>query len=148
MITELNISVREIMSSSVLFARLGQAFMEICRLFLELNIHHLPVVNEKGELVGMLSSNDVLHAFAFQLPMGQKTDEDLLNRTFKVEELMTPQPLFTIGPEDSLIIASRLFTQHKIHALPVIENGQLIGIITANDLTSYFASKEEEIRFV
>jgi CBS domain-containing protein len=52
----------------------------------------------------------------------------------RVNEIMTPAPLITIGFNASAKEAAELMTQHKIRRLPVVEKGALVGIITSTDL--------------
>lgn len=122
------------MSTTVLTIRPDQAFMPLCRLFFELGIHHLPVIDEKERLIGILSASDVLKAFSYRLPLLENTEEDVLNEAFSIAELMTPAPIYVIGPDDSIRTVAKLFVENKIHALPVIEKEEVIGIVTANDV--------------
>lgn len=134
--------VADVMSRQVLVAHPHHEFLPLCRLFMLMNIHHLPVVDEGGELIGMLSASDVLRAFSFKLPEMGKLDEASLNRHFKVTELMTPNPLKTIRPEDSVVAAARIFSENRISALPVIDNGKVVGIITSRDIVECFANAD------
>ncbi len=133
--------IKDIMTRQVLFARLHHSLKELGRFFLEMNIHHLPVLNESDEIVGMLSSNDVLRAFSYQ-----DSEEESMAR---VEQLMTPAPIVSIRPEDTVQDAVRLFTDKKINALAIVDNSQkIMGIITATDLIKHLATLKERIRFI
>jgi acetoin utilization protein AcuB len=79
----------------------------------------LPVV-EKGRLVGILSDRDLLRLIDHQ---GEIT----------VKEAMT-RLVVTVKPETSLEEAARLLVNHKIGALPVMQRGRVIGIITSTDI--------------
>lgn len=105
-----------------------------------MNIHHLPVVHkDNGEILGMLSANDVLRAFSFKLPDLGRLDEATLNKHFSVLDLMTPHPLQTISPEDPISLAARIFSERNISSLPVVEDGKLIGIVTNRDIVKYYS---------
>jgi CBS domain-containing protein len=52
----------------------------------------------------------------------------------KVEEIMTPAPLITIGLNANTSEAARMMVEHNIRRLPVMEKGALVGIITSKDL--------------
>ncbi len=82
-------------------------------------LHQLPVV-ENGALVGMLAERD-LHAHS-----------GYLERT-KVDAAMTC-PAITVGPQETAANAARLLIQHEINALPVVQDGRLVGIVTRTDL--------------
>lgn len=135
--------VSDVMSKVVLVAKPKHSFLQLCRLFLEMDIHHLPVMDDKEQIIGMLSANDVLRAFTFQLPLLPKVDEATLNDLFPVEELMTPNPLITITPGASLAEATRRFYQHNVQALPVLDDGRLVGIITSRDIVKIMGQRED-----
>ncbi len=134
-------TIADVMTTNVLRANTNHSFSQLCRMLLELNVHHLPVENEAGELVGIISSNDVLRTFSYTIPLAKIADETKLDSDIAVEELMTPNPI-TITPEESLSSAIRLFTQHQIQSLPVVKDGQLLGIITSTDVIMHFADSD------
>ncbi len=82
-------------------------------------LHQLPVV-ENGVLVGILAERD-LHAHS-----------GYLERT-KVDAAMTC-PAITVAPQETASNAARLLIQHEINALPVVQDGRLVGIVTRTDL--------------
>ncbi len=82
-------------------------------------LHQLPVV-ENGVLVGILAERD-LHAHS-----------GYLERT-KVDAAMTC-PAITVAPQETASNAARLLIQHEINALPVVQDGHLVGIVTRTDL--------------
>ncbi len=83
----------------------------------EENIHGLPVLDEKQNLVGICTWRDVRFA-----------DDNLL-----VREIMTPE-VITAPKDISIEAAKKLLHQHRIEKLPVVDDGQLIGLITIKDL--------------
>jgi CBS domain-containing protein len=135
------------MSKTVLTIRLEHAFMPLCRLFFEMGIHHLPVVNEQGHLIGILSASDVLKAFSYRLPLLKSTEEAALNEAFPIIELMTPAPIYVINPDETIRTVAKLFIENKIHALPVMEQEQVVGIVTANDVLEILLDRDQ-IRFI
>lgn len=138
MTTATTYKIADIMSRQVLVAHPRHEFLPLCRLFLLMNIHHLPVVEEDGTLIGMLSANDVLRAFSFKLPELDRINEQMLNEKLTVTDLMTPQPLQTITPEDDISTAVRIFAERNFNSLPVIENGKVVGIVTTRDIVKFF----------
>ena len=53
---------------------------------------------------------------------------------------MTSQP-FTLSPEDDLAEAVRFISQHRFHALPIVKDGDLVGILTNNDIMDFIAKR-------
>ena len=82
-------------------------------------IHHLPVINKKKELAGLLTWTDLIK-------LGNK---DLLLR---VKDVMTKN-LITISQEAPLEEAKALMKKHNINCLPVVRNKELLGILTSSD---------------
>jgi len=123
------LTVRELMNPEV--ATIGPndpASMadEIMRLG---RIRHLPVVDEDGELVGLLSRRDLFRgALASALGYGEHAQRRTLE-LLRIKEVMTPEPS-TVGPDVSLAEAAGLMVKHKIGCLPVVDAGALVGILT------------------
>jgi predicted transcriptional regulator len=86
------------------------------------NIHHMPVIKGDKELLGILSWVDVQLLFE----KGNATQAT-------VKSLMKTE-LITIGQDSTVDEAKELMDRHKIHALPVVRENKLIGILTSNDL--------------
>lgn len=82
-------------------------------------IRQLPVV-ENGVLIGMLSERD-LHAHI-----------GYLDRT-KVDAAMTEHPI-TLAPTDTPAQAARILIEHKINAIPIVDAGHVVGIVSRSDL--------------
>lgn len=133
-------SISEVMTKNVLTAHLDYSFSKISRLFFEIGIHHLPVVDDSDKLIGMLSSTDVLHAFSTQFSTLPDTSEETVDKYFTVEKMMTAQPI-TLRPQDDLAEAIRFFSQHSFHALPIVDNDELVGILTSNDVLDFIAER-------
>ena len=83
------------------------------------NIHHLPVINRKKELCGLLSWTDLM----------KQSNQDL---NVPVKSVMSTD-LITISQEKPLQKAKDLMVKHKINCLPVTRNKELLGILTSND---------------
>ncbi|MBK9272343.1 MAG: CBS domain-containing protein [Saprospiraceae bacterium] len=93
-------------------------------------IHHVPVVEGK-KLVGLITTYDL-----FKLNVDHKDYE----RT-KVANVMTKKLAF-IEPTDKVGTAAEVFMEHLFHALPVIDNGELVGMVTTFDILKYEYNRE------
>jgi len=89
------------------------------------SIRHLPVV-DGDEFVGFIAEADIRQVLL--LPGGNEV---------KIEEVMNKEPA-TIGPEENLEEAAKLIYQYKLSALPVVEHGNLVGLITVGDILAAF----------
>lgn len=86
------------------------------------NIHHIPVINNQEEIIGILSRKDI---------QGVKNDELLIKQT--VRDLMKTT-IITVRPDQTIQEAKDLMKLNNISCLPVIYKGKLVGIITSNDI--------------
>jgi len=125
--------VSDLMSRNILVGHVTNSFTHTLRIFSEMNFHHLPIVNTRREVIGMVSSNDLLDLLILKLPTIIQSDEKTLNQMINIRELMTPHPQ-VISSETPLSKALNVFSKKNIHALPVIDKNELVGIITSNDL--------------
>jgi acetoin utilization protein AcuB len=133
--------VREWMTTVLVTVRPDSPVAEAQHLMRHRRIRHLPVVD--GErLVGIITDRDVrttLPSPATSLAAGEV--RYLLDRLL-VERVMT-RAVITIGPDAPIADAVGLVLAHRIGALPVMERGRLIGIITETDLLRAFAATFE-----
>jgi CBS domain-containing protein len=100
----------------------------------EERIGALVVLDRWGKLAGMFSERDVIHALA------QHGAEAL---TFEVHEIMTPD-VTTCAPEDRIDAVMEVMTAHRIRHLPVMEQGQLVGLVSIGDLVKHRLGEKEQ----
>ena len=102
----------------------------------------LPVLVE-GKLVGIITDRDVRLVMNSPLILhGRWQDEEILD-SVTAEDCMTPDPL-TITPETPAYQAANMLSIYKFDALPVVDDGVLVGIITVTDFLNYFANQHPE----
>lgn len=99
--------------------------LALCR---EKRIRHLPVL-EDGKLVGMVSDRDLRSATP---ALGDPARAAALERLL-VEEVMNRE-VFTARPDDPIEQAANEMREKKLGCLPVVEDGELVGIITTSDV--------------
>jgi acetoin utilization protein AcuB len=129
--------VCERMSAKPVTIDVGSTIIEALRIMRENQVRRLPVLDEKGDLVGIVSEKDLLYASpspATSLSIYEM--HDVLSR-LKVSELMTTE-LITVTPDTLLEEAARVMADNKIGGLPVVEDGRLVGIITETDIFKVF----------
>ena len=96
-----------------------------------IKVRHLPVVDADGQVVGLVTQNDL------ELFLSKAPSPGILKRQHRVEQAMTT-PVVIVSPNHPLEEAARLMVQHKITSLPVVENNRLVGIITETDIFQQF----------
>jgi CBS domain-containing membrane protein len=105
-------------------------------------IRHLPVVDEEGELVGIVSQRDLFHSGLLRALGHGKHSAARVREMLPVKEVMATD-VTTTTRDASLEEAARLMFEKKIGCLPVVENGRLVGILTEGDFVAYFAGRKK-----
>jgi len=102
------------------------------QLMADKNVGALPVVS-KGRLMGIFTERD----YTRKIALAGKTSK----QTF-VSEILSPD-VITVTPNDSVEECMRLMTEHRIRHLPVLQNGELVGIISIGDLVNWIISTQD-----
>ena len=110
-------------------------------IFNEHNIHHLPVI-DTGQLIGIVSKADYLFFKRGYISSTREVsiDNSRLN-SYIMRDIMTTG-LATLDPEDKINVALEIFKENRFHAIPIVHNGALRGIITTYDIISNLASSK------
>jgi len=109
--------------SGVHTVTVGQPLREAIALLAEHNIGAVVVVDEAGQVAGILSERDVLRAAA--------RNEDLSSRP--VSSLMTREVVVG-SPQDDVAAVMKTMTNRRFRHLPIVEQGKLIGLVSMGDL--------------
>lgn len=119
--------VKSVMSKAIVI-REDVRLEDAARIMIENNINHIPVVNDDGKLVGIITSWDIAKAVA----IGLKGE---------VKEIMTRE-VITADPDDPVELAAAKMEKYNISALPVIDKRfRVLGLITSEDLSKLVVRK-------
>jgi CBS domain-containing protein len=131
-----NKPIRSIMSKQLITVGPEDEMHVVERIFHENTFHHLPVVGNGQILEGIISREDWLRVAHF-LSMREKCNGTVFDGTnVTASDIMTRFPLF-LDPEDTIGLAADIFMSNKFHALPIVEDEKLVGIVTTHDLLKY-----------
>jgi acetoin utilization protein AcuB len=129
--------VREWMSRQPVTITQDVSITEALRVMRQREVRRLPVLDELGNMVGIVSESDLLYASPSPVTsLSIYEMHDLLTR-LKVSELMA-KDVITVAPDTPLEEAARIMADSKIGGLPVVEGGRLVGIITETDIFKVF----------
>jgi len=148
--------VSDIMTEPVITIRQNRTLEEVAHIMLDNKVGGLPVVDEEGKIVGIVTESDFSakeHAIPFsrnyapQL-FGEWMSKEGVNkayeaaRSIEVQEVMS-KPAITIQEDDTVAEAVRRMLDHKVHRLPVVRDAIPVGIISRHDLLKMVVQKIE-----
>lgn len=116
--------LRNVMTSDVVTVKDTQTVQEAAALMSEHNIGSIPVVNSRGDMVGIITDRDITLRTTAQ---GEGTQTP-------VSEVMTAQQVVQATPDMDVQQAAQLMAQQQIRRLPVVENGKIVGMVSLGDL--------------
>jgi len=124
--------VRDLMTADVFTVDRNEALLTADRVMTLGRIRHVIVVDDSGELAGVLSQRDLFHSGLMKaLGYGTHAVNKALD-TLLVKEVMTTN-VVTTRPDTPLSQAAALMVTQKIGCLPVVEGAKLVGILTESD---------------
>jgi CBS domain-containing protein len=141
-ITEGSVGVEDVMSEDVITLTPEENLKRADEIMRTKAIKHLPVVDEAGHLIGLVTDKDVLESVCANLScMGECKREDLLT-SITVSDVMRGGVIVTyLGTP--LRVAAREMMSYRINSLPVVDENELLqGIITESDFVEYFANSK------
>ena len=112
-------------------------FSEALRIIRDNRFRHLPVVNEKGKLIGVVAERDLLHAAPSSATSLSVFEMNYLLANLRVREMMSSPPI-TVPEDAPLEEAARVMIENNIGFLPVMRDDELRGVITETDIFRAF----------
>jgi CBS-domain-containing membrane protein len=110
--------------------------MDVCS---EKRIRHLPVVDDKDRLAGLVTDRDLRYAISPRIGTISENNSDRESLTRLVHLIMV-RDVVTASPQTSLPKAAADMLEHRVGCLPVLDSGRrVVGIVTTSDLLSYMA---------
>jgi CBS domain-containing protein len=149
--------VKDVMSRDVVAVRPEAPLKEVARLMTTYGISGLPVVDESGDVVGVVSEADFLlkergfeairgRPFAWILGESGAAKATRGKVAAATAGEMMSSPAATVAPDASLRDAAAVMVERRINRLPVTRGGHLVGIVTRADLVRAYLRPDEEIR--
>lgn len=141
-------TIAEIMTKDVVTVKAETTLREIAVIFDERRFGSLPVTDNSGKLIGIVTASDlieqgrslhiptVISLFDWVIPLeSEKTLERELHKMTAqtVGEILTTE-VVTVSSTEPISKAADVMSYHKLHALPVVDNGILVGIVSRIDI--------------
>ncbi len=125
-----NVPVSEVMTKDVISIHVEDSLNIVSKTFESHSFHHIPILNQ-GKLAGILSKEDILRLLSVRAEYSEKEF-----KLIKVKDFMSSKVL-SVRPDDSVGLVADMFMTNDIHAVPVVDGDDLVGIVTTHDLIQY-----------
>ena len=148
---EKQVTARDVMTAPAVACRAEAFFEEIAEMLADRDISGMPVVDESGSVVGVISERDLAHALGgpmVRLALRRHNHgpfmrelHDMPRGTRRAKDVMTSPPV-TVAPQAHLDEIARLMRVHQINRVPVLDSGRLVGVVTRGDVLGAIAHLE------
>jgi len=112
----------EVMTKTVTTIHQNKMLLDAIEILVCQEVSGLPVVNDKGKMVGIITEKDMLN-FAFSGNL----------KTTRVEDVMTKEVVF-FSPDDDVDAIALAVSQDRFRRVPIVENDNLVGVISRRDI--------------
>lgn len=128
--------VSKIMTSDVITLNPSNGLETAEKLFKKYNIRHIPVVSGDA-IIGMLSYTDLLRiSFADAIDENETDVDTVVYEMFTIEQVMAKN-LVSVNSNTTIKEVAEILSKKEFHALPVVDDNKLVGIVTTTDLINY-----------
>jgi len=128
--------VSKIMSTNLITVNHTNNLVEAEKLFNENSIRHIPVVSG-DDIIGILSLTDLLRVSFVDAYGSDESDvHTSVYNMLSIEQVMVKK-LISVSSTQTIKEVAEILAKNEFHALPVVDDGKLIGIVTTTDLLNY-----------
>ncbi|UKM63873.1 CBS domain-containing protein [Flavobacteriaceae bacterium GSB9] len=129
-------SIKSIMTQDVVTVSPDQKLLDVKHIYEKRKWHHHIPVLENEKLVGMVSLID----FMYNIVGAGIDDGHEVYRKLTVKDIMTTKP-FYLTTSSSVEDAAKVLSTEYYHAIPILENTKLVGIVSTADIINYYLKK-------
>ena len=127
--------VKEIMTKEVFTVQENEKLSAVVDIFRKHKIRHIPVLSGR-KITGIISRTDINRLTFGALFENQEGADEAVLEILSLNQVMTSKPK-VVSEEDSIKEIAEIFATEEFHALPVVANGELKGIVTTTDVIKY-----------
>lgn len=128
--------ISHIMTKTVVTANENDDLKTVVEQLRKNAIRHIPIVRGK-DVVGIISRTDINRLTFGALFEGQEGADEAILDMLTISQVMTSKPK-TVSSDTIIRDLAEIFVKEDFYALPVVDNGQLKGIVTTTDVVKYF----------
>ena len=135
--------VSKIMTRNVITLNSADNLEKAERLFKKHHIRHIPVVTG-SKIIGMLSYTDLLRiSFADAVYDDEETVDTMVYNMFTIEQVMAKN-LISVSSTTIIKDVAEILSKKEFHAIPVVDDGKLVGMVTTTDLINFLLQQYED----
>ncbi len=151
------LKAKDIMTEDVITVNPSMTIEEFARILMKNQISGAPVVDEDGSLIGIVTENDlitqnkrlhiptILRLFDAFIPLGtSRLEREIKKITATTVGEICTKKVITVDPETPLEEIATIMTEKKIHLIPVIKEGKIVGIIGKKDIIKGAAAESSQ----
>lgn len=127
--------ISHIMTTDLTTVTRENSLRDVKHILSDHNIRHIPVI-ENHKLIGIISRTDIMRLSFGSLFENQENADEAMFDMLKIEQVMTSR-LETVNSDMTIKDVAQLLTEREYHALPVVDNNELKGIVTTTDIIRY-----------
>lgn len=128
--------ISHIMTKTVITVNENDNLRKVVETLKQNSIRHIPIIKGK-EVVGIISRTDINRLTFGALFEGQEGADEAILDMLTISQVMTSRPK-TVASDTIIRDLAEIFVKEEFHALPVVDNGELKGIVTTTDVVKYF----------
>jgi len=128
--------ISTIMTKKVVCVTPDQKIIDVKHIYEKKKFHHHIPVTEDGKLVGILSLID----FMYHIKGAGLNDDNAIYNELTVKDIMTSKP-YAVNPDTSITAVAEELTKGRYHAIPIVKNESVIGIVSTADLIRFYLKK-------
>lgn len=125
--------ISSIMTKNVVCVSPEQKIIDVKHIYEKKKFHHHIPVTDHGNLIGMVSLID----FMYKIKGAGLSDDNAIYNELTVKDIMTHKP-YAISPETTINDVAEEFAKGRYHAIPIIENQAVVGIVSTADMIRYY----------
>ena len=142
------LKAKDVMTKEVITVRRHTTIKELALLFSQKGISSVPVVDDAGDLVGIVSESDLveqdknLHIptvvsifdWVIYLESDKRFEKELQKMTGQTVGDIYSEQVFSVGPEATVSEVADIMSRERVHAVPVVDGKRIIGVVGRIDL--------------
>ena len=142
------LKAKDVMTNDVITVTRETSVRDLALLFTERHISSVPVADDNGDLIGIVSESDLIEQdknlhiptvvsifdWVIYLESDKRFEKELQKMTAQTVGEIYSEEVFSVGPETPVSEVADIMSSKKVHAVPVVEGRRLVGVIARIDL--------------